>query len=111
MFRTVRNRLWEARVADLKDAHEREVKQLMRLVDALAEQIEYLRAQMGRPNMARELGLNPSKQPVVMEGSMPYLSEEEEDLLALKEYGHLDERALEEALAQAGLRNPEVTRS
>ena len=103
--RRSRDEMHEARIADLKEAHEREVKQLMRLVDALAEQIEYLRAQLGRPFIgAAHPGLNPTQQPLAvhdMDGSSTslHVSEEEEDLMALHEMGHVDDWEL------AALRN------
>lgn len=103
--------LSDARIADLKEAHEREVKQLMRLVDMLAEQVEYLRAQMGRPNFARMQGVNPSEQPPRLDdmpSSLAHVSEDEEELRALHEAGHFSDTELEEALAAAGLRNPSI---
>lgn len=99
MFFTRRQaELYEARIADMKEANEARVRDLMRLVDALAEQIEYLRAQLGRPFIAQTPpGLNPTKQLEVVPmadgaSSGPlHVSEEEEDLLALHEMGHLDD--------------------
>lgn len=95
--------LWEARIADLKEAHERERRDLLRTVDALAEQIEYLRVLLGRPNL-KAPGLNPAEQLEADPDFPGHVSEEEEDLRALQEAGLLTERDLEEALARAGLR-------
>lgn len=103
--RRSRDELFEARIADLKEAHEARVRELMRLVDALAEQVEYLRAQIGRPFIpAKHPGLNPTDQPVAvhdMESPIPlHVSEEEEDLAALHAEGHLDDWELEALKAQ-----------
>lgn len=108
--RRSRDELHEARVADLKEAHEARVRELMRLVDALAEQVEYLRAQIGRPFIAaKHPGLNPAQQPPVVHdtdgaSTTPlHVSEEEEDLLALHEMGHVDDWELEALKGQLGL--------
>ncbi len=92
--RRSRDELQEARIADLKEAHEARVRELMRLVDALAEQVEYLRAQLGKPFIAAQhRGLNPTQQPEVpleTSGFPLHVSEEEEDAVALHELGHMD---------------------
>jgi hypothetical protein len=101
--RRSRDELHEARIADLKEAHEARVRELMRLVDALAEQVEYLRAQLGRPFAAKHPGLNPTNQPLVVHemADVPlHVSEEEEDARALHETGPLDYWELEALKAQ-----------
>lgn len=99
-----RDELYEARIADLKEAHEARVRELMRLTDALAEQVEYLRAQIGRPFIAaKHPGLNPSEQlevPLGVSDFPLHVSEEEEDALALHEAGSLDAWELEALKAQ-----------
>jgi len=108
--RRSRDELHEARIADLKEAHENRVRELMRLVDALAEQVEYLRAQLGKPFIsASHPGLNPAQQPLVihdLDGASAtplHVSEEEEDLLALHETGHIDDWELEALKGHLGL--------
>jgi hypothetical protein len=107
--RRSRDEMHEAHVVDLKEAHEARVREMMRLVDALAEQVEYLRAQLGRPFIAAgHPGLNPTNQPVAVHAldgdSAPlHVSEEEEDLLALHELGHVDDWELETLRGQLGL--------
>lgn len=107
--RRSRDELFEARIADLKEAHEARVREMMRLVDALAEQVEYLRAQLGRPFIAQNHpGLNPAQQPLVVHDmddnpAKLHVSEEEEDLLALHELGHVDDWELEALKGQLGL--------
>lgn len=107
--RRSRDELFEARIADLKEAHEARVREMMRLVDALAEQVEYLRAQLGRPFIAQNHpGLNPAQQPLVVHDMDDnpvklHVSEEEEDLLALHELGHVDDWELEALKGQLGL--------
>lgn len=105
-----RTALWEARVADLKEAHQREVKALRLTIDALAEQVEYLRAQQdSKPFISRTVvGHNPSELELVGPGDLSYMTEEEEDIRALRESGQITELAMEQALAQAGLRNTHV---
>ena len=97
--RKSRDELFEARIEDLKEAHEARVTELMRLVDALAEQVEYLRAQIGRPFIqAQHRGINPADQIMVEPEDLDvpkHVSEEEEDLLALHELGHVDDWELE----------------
>lgn len=99
-------KVWEARVADLKEAHEREVKHLKMLADVLAEQVEYLRAQRaGHPFIStQQRGTNPSELELVQPDSLAYMSEEEEDLRALQDNGHISPMDLEKALAQLQLR-------
>lgn len=105
-----RTRLWEARVQDLKDAHEREVKHLKMMADVLAEQIEYLRAQAaGQPFIpTRVQGTNPAELEPVAPGGLAYMGEEEEDLRALAAYDHITPQALEQALDAMGLRNTQI---
>lgn len=100
---------YEARVADLKEAYAEERRALNKVIDALAEQVEYLRATFGRPHIA---GL-PSTPGLAwqglvepeddVEGHKLFLSEEEEDLLALRESGLLTKNELEASLAKLQL--------
>jgi hypothetical protein len=103
MFRSHRN--------DLIEARDREVAALKLLVDSLAEQIDYLRSLMGQPNLTRATSALPRELqgPDLAPGFANYLSEEEEDLIALQEAGHINELELEQQLAAAGLRNPKLT--
>jgi len=94
--------LYEARIADLKEAHAAEVRALDKVIDSLAEQIEYLRATFGKPHITpstpttpglawqgeglTDLGFDPEE---LQELASRHLSEEEEDLLALRENGLL----------------------
>jgi hypothetical protein len=92
---------------DLLEARDREVSALKLLVDSLAEQIDYLRILMGQPNLSRAKSVLPFEEqsPELVEGLKNYLSEEEEDLIALRDAGHINELELEEQLARAGIRN------
>ena len=102
--RRSRDELHEARVADLKEAYEARHREMMRLVDMLAEQVEYLRAQLGRPFIAAQHpGTNPAQQLPVsgFDLDVPkHVGEEEEDLRALHEAGFLDELELAKALSE-----------
>jgi hypothetical protein len=95
------------RIADLKEAHAAERAALMKVIDALAEQIEYLRATFGRPLLT---GAKPTPglawQGTDLDVELPgedrrmHMSEEEEDLLALRESGLLTDNELEASLAR-----------
>ena len=94
----------EARIADLKEAHEANRKDLMKLVDMLAEQVDYLRMQAGRPSFTKMQPLNPAKQPE-FQGGLAHVTEEEEDLMALHEFGHISEATLRDLQSQLDLPN------
>ena len=96
---------------DLLDARDREVAALKLVIESLAEQIEYLRIVMGQPNLSRAKTLIPADEqsPELVEGLKAYLSEEEQDLIALRDNGHIDEIELERELAAAGLRSSHLT--
>lgn len=101
--------LYERRIADLKESHEREVTQLMRLVEALAEQIEYLRMQVGRAHVGR---VSPSGTPLStpsphMKAGAQWVSEDEEDIEALREFGHLSDQEVARLRDELGL--PDLT--
>lgn len=85
---------------DLKESHEAHVKSLMKLVEMLAEQVDYLRAKLdGHPYIGASVpSLNPSGLPPAPEGfdGPKYLSEEEEDLLALRLNEHISQDVLDE---------------
>lgn len=93
--------MYEARIEELKAEHRR-------TVDVLAEQIEYLRAQLGSPNLTRREPLNPADQPAYESGLGAHLTEEEEDLLALHDAGHITETQMEETLARLGFKNTRI---
>lgn len=100
-----RDRAYEARIADLKEAHEATVRALKLTIDALAEQVEYLRAVGGRSQPVR-LGVNvdpmtPPEAPALYTGVR--MSEEEEDLRAMHENNILDAETLQAALADLGI--------
>ena len=98
--------LHAARIADLNEAHAARVRDLGKLIDVLAEQVEYLRATFGRPHIASRPttpGLAwPDKDPypITAETAKRFLSEEEEDILALRE-NDLISQAEAERLAAA----------
>lgn len=90
---------------DLKDAHEAHVKALMKLVEMLAEQVDYLRAKLdGHPHIpVTRPALNPSSLPEPVAGHPLYLSEEEEDMLALQLNDHITDLDLENLRTQLNL--------
>jgi chromatin segregation and condensation protein Rec8/ScpA/Scc1 (kleisin family) len=97
--------------ADLLEARDREVAALKLVIEALSEQIDYLRIVMGQPNLSRTKSALPFElqSPDLVEGLQAYLSEEEEDLIALRDAGHIDEQEFEQQLAAAGIRGKHLT--
>lgn len=98
--------------ADLKEAHEREVAALKLLVEMLAEQVDYLRAIIAqRPyvNPRAAQPANPSQLQPAVPGEPAYLTEEEEEILALREFDHLDDADVERLRATLGLPNLSVS--
>lgn len=92
-------RLYEARIEELKTEH-------LRMVKLMAEEIEYLRTQLVGPRIAggiREANIKVLPDPDFMpdaERSQHFIPEEEEDLRALKDGGFIDAMEFETALAQ-----------
>ena len=98
MFQRKVERLYEARIEELKQEHRR-------LVTALAEEVEYLRTQLAGPRLGAVRGADVKvfDEPDFMpnpERSPHAISEEEEDLLALRDGGHITEMEYRGALAQ-----------
>lgn len=99
--------VYEARIEELKAAHAAEVKQLMRTVDVLAEQVEYLRAQLHPAPRALPAARAdiPDEDwgPLTPVEVQPWMSEEEEDLRSLHNEGLLDAQELALALRKLGI--------
>lgn len=77
-----------------------------RTIDVLAEQIEWLRTQLGSPSMRPVV--NPTKQQPITVGVEPFMSEEEEDIRHLVEAGAIDKENLPEVLDALGFINTEI---
>jgi len=99
-------KVYEARITDLKEAHLSEVKHLKLTIDALAEQIEYLRMQLGRPSAGPML--NPSNQPLSLVESDPWVGEDEETILSAHASGVIDDAEMAQALKQVGFMNHQI---
>jgi hypothetical protein len=103
-----------ARVDDLKDARDREVKQLNRLVEAMTEQVEYLRLQLERtPKLGQQIKTGPHEYgPLEVpefdptSGPPPYIGDEEEDIRFLHEVGVLDTVQFQTELERIGADGP-----
>jgi len=78
----------------------------LRTVEALAEQIEYLRTQLGMPTPKPPL--NPTDQPMAMVGQDLYVGEDEETLLEAHAAGLIEGEEFQKAMEQVGLINKEV---
>jgi hypothetical protein len=100
-----RSTLFASHRRDLKEAHEQHVKALMKLVEMLAEQVDYLRAKLdGHPHIpASAPSANPSGLPAPQPGRPLFLSEEEEDLMALRINEYIDDQDLAELQSQLNL--------
>lgn len=91
--------LWQARVDDLKEAHEARVKELRLLIEALAEQVDYLRVQLHQAPRRREPTPGLADAPFVSDDGPLHLTDEEEEVLALRDAGVLSEADLERVQA------------
>lgn len=84
---------------------------MLRTIEALADQIDYLRATTGKPFIEKLPSVNPADQPAAVSGLPLHLSEEEEDITALGQFGHISEAEMEqlaESLRDAGLDLPPI---
>jgi len=83
-----------------------------RQIQILAEQIEWLRGQIGTRviTSATEV-LNPSEQPPMVSTFSPWVGEEEEDLRALAKAGHITDADLAQALEHIGFLNNQIERA
>lgn len=97
-------RLYEARIEDLKAEHRRMVK-------LMADEIEYLRVQLSGPKLGMPgTAIAPAEVKVFDEPDfMPdpaksphFIPEEQEDLLALRDGGHIDEIEYQQAMQRLG---------
>lgn len=81
------------------------------VIDVLAEQVEWLRWQLTQtPHMSQVLKpVNPTDQPLVEDDFPKYLSEEEEDLLAMRLNDHLTENDVEQIRSELRLPALEVS--
>lgn len=97
--------------ADLKEAQEAEVRALRMTIDVLAEQVEWLRWQLTQtPHMSNVLKpVNPTAQPDIEDDFPKWMSEEEEDLLALQLNEHITQHDLEAIRSELRLPALEVS--
>lgn len=79
-----------------------------RIIEVLAEQIEYLRLLLGTPNLKPVAGVARDEPRLVPMTVPAHMSEDEEDIRALIAGGHLPTHVAEEALAQLGAANTKV---
>lgn len=99
---------------DLLDAMERERAAWKMVVTVLADQVEFLRYQVTQtPHMSaalRDLAEKPAMAatPPADDGFRPYLTEDEEELLALRLNDHIDEADLRELAAELNIPVPSL---
>jgi len=84
---------------DLKKEH-------LRTVESLAEQIEFLRTQLGSPTP--QPPANPSEQPMALLGQDMYVGEDEEALLDAHARGLIDDAEFQKGMEQVGLLNKRI---
>jgi len=78
-------------------------------IAALAEQIDWLRLQMGTPWLKEKVEQSQGGMPGYELASMPWVSEEEADIEHMRSSGLLSSHAAAAALEQIGALNTEVT--
>lgn len=106
MGRKQMERLYEARIAELKEAHELRHKESLRVIKALADEVEYLRAKhfgpaLTQPASTARIPVSPERDFMPDPERSPfYIPEELEDLEALRAGGHLDASDYETARRQ-----------
>lgn len=90
---------------DLKEAHAETIKQMERMIVALSDEIDYLRHLLDDRAYVRPStpAANPSALLPATPGEKLYLSEEEEEALALKMNGYIDEADWGEIESQLGV--------
>lgn len=97
--------------------YERIIQEKVRQIDILAEQIEYLRAQLAlRGTFVPGAAVNPTEQPARGTSFLPmgtmevknHVSDEELDIQAMLDSGEIDESAVNEIMEALGL-EAEVT--
>lgn len=76
----------------------------------MADEIEYLRAQLIGPKLAARYGINPGELSQEFHEFMPaarqsphYTTEEQEEIQALRDNGHIDEVEYRRAMKQLGI--------
>jgi hypothetical protein len=92
---------------DVLRLHEEVVKAMRDVLLVQADQIDYLRAKNdGHAYVPqRTVALNPTQQPPAESGGRKWLTEEEEELLALNLNGHLSDLELAKLQADLGMPN------
>ena len=98
--------------------YERIIQEKVRQIDILAEQIEYLRAQLAlRGDFVPGAAVNPTEQPARGTSFLPlgspmevknHVTDEELDIQAMVESGEVDESAVKDSMEALGL-EAEVT--
>lgn len=91
--------------ADLKEAHAGEIKAMRDTILVQADMIDYLRSKLdGHAYVPqRTPALNPTAQPPAEPGERKWLSEEEEELMALRLNGHISELELAQLQDRLGM--------
>lgn len=98
-----------AHLRDIKERYEAQLREKDRLADMLAEQIEYLRATAGSSQLlTHRTAVNPTEQPPMLADTSPFLSEDEEEIEAMRDTGLLDAREAEKALSNLRFLNTSI---
>lgn len=78
--------------------YERLLEEKDRQIALLAEEVDYLRLQLGTAKLRAVEPVNPSDQPVRLEDDLPFVGEAEEDLYHMHEQGIIDNEELDAAV-------------
>lgn len=87
--------------------YERLLKEKDRQITILADEVDYLRVQLGLAARSQQ-PLNPSQQPVATIGEAAYVNEDEEDVRDMLENGRITADQLPEVLEALGYANTEI---
>lgn len=90
------------------DLFERLLKEKDKQITILAEEIDYLRLQLGIQTRRQSAAQNPSGQPPMTIGTVPYVSEDEEDVKDMLESGQITADQMAEILDGLGYANTEI---
>lgn len=89
------------------DLYERLLKEKDRQITILADEVDYLRFQLGLAARSQK-PLNPSELQPVQMGAAPYMNEDEEDVRDMLENGQITADQLPEVLEALGYANTEI---
>lgn len=91
------------------DLYERLLKEKDKQNLILADEVDYLRNQLGMQSRLRATAKNPSGQDSITFGTVPYVNEDEEDIRDMLANGDITQEDLPEVLEAMGFANTEIS--